>query len=82
MVLAFFIVCAVFLRVWSKEHEWTTLLPWLLLISAGGSNLLERLISGCVYDYLSVPLFPVFNLPDAILTLSVVFLIGKSWKHD
>ncbi len=80
MILGFLAVSLVFFREFPKMEERGTLLLWLLLIAAGGSNLMERLFLGCVYDYLSVPLFPVFNLPDAILTLSVVFLMVKGFR--
>jgi lipoprotein signal peptidase len=77
MGVAFLVVGAVFLWEWSKSRSLRALFPWLLLVSAGGSNLAERLFFGCVYDYLSLPFFPTFNLSDAILTLSVVFLVWK-----
>ncbi len=80
MLAGFVAVSLVFFRELSQQHDKVTLFLWLLLIAAGGSNLMERLFLGCVYDYLSVPLFPVFNLPDAILTLSVVFLMVKSFR--
>lgn len=80
MLAGFVAVSLVFFRELSQQHDKVTLFLWLLLIAAGGSNLMERLFLGCVYDYLSVPLFPVFNLPDAILTLSVVFLMVKGFR--
>lgn len=80
MIFGFVAVSLVFFRELSQKHDKVTLSLWLLLIAAGGSNLMERLFLGCVYDYLSVPLFPVFNLPDAILTLSVVFLMVKGFR--
>ena len=51
-------------------------LLWLLL--AGGlGNLLDRLLFGYVVDFFSVQFarFPVFNVADICLTLSVMFLI-------
>lgn len=80
MLAGFVAVSLVFFRELSQQHDKVTLFLWLLLIAAGGSNLMERLFLGCVYDYLLVPLFPVFNLPDAILTLSVVFLMMKGFR--
>lgn len=57
-------------------------LCWLLLLSAGGSNALERLIHGCVFDFLLLPFFPAFNLADVALSLSVVFLLWSEFRRE
>lgn len=54
---------------------------WLLIIVAGTSNALERLFYGCVYDFLKLPGFPLFNGADVVLTVSVVFLIWWEMRH-
>jgi signal peptidase II len=52
----------------------------LWILAAGGSNLVERLLYGCVGDYLKVPFFPIFNIADVVLSLSVVFLLWKELR--
>ncbi len=48
----------------------------LSLIFAGGfSNLLDRLIWGCVVDFIDLKIWPAFNLADAAITIGVVVLI-------
>ena len=57
-------------------------LLWMLL--AGGlGNLADRLLFGYVIDLFSVQLvqFPVFNVADAFLTVSSVFLIIALLRH-
>src|SRR6056297_327712 len=45
----------------------------LLLILAGAiSNAIDRLIHGCVIDYINLGFFPIFNLADAMITVGVV----------
>ncbi len=81
-VLALLLVGILFFREWRQDQIKSTLLPWLLLMAAGGSNLLERLYFGCVMDYVRWFALPTFNLADVVLTVSVVFLVVKGYKHD
>ena len=45
----------------------------LTLIFAGGlANLVDRMVSGCVRDFISIWIFPRFNLSDIAITFGVV----------
>lgn len=64
---------------WKKEslaQEW----PWILIISGGLGNLLERLFFGCIMDYIALPFFPVFNIADILLTIGVFGILIKNVK--
>ena len=45
-----------------------------LIIIAGTANAIDRLIHGCVTDYISVGRWPVFNLPDLVIVVSVGYI--------
>lgn len=79
LLIAGFLVASVFflLRWWQETDRVNTVL-WLVLLASGGSNFVERLAFGCVYDYVSIGFFPMFNLADVLLTVSVVFL---GWRE-
>ncbi|MBD3238840.1 MAG: hypothetical protein GF332_04365 [Candidatus Moranbacteria bacterium] len=47
----------------------------LIIISGALSNLLDRLLFGCVLDYLDPKIWPVFNLADAFITAAAILLI-------
>lgn len=48
----------------------------LSFIFAGGlSNILDRLLFGCVRDFIRIASFPTFNLADASLTIGVILVI-------
>lgn len=64
-----------FLRAWWMESNFQRSLVWIILFAAGLSNVLERWYFGCVFDFFTFPLVPLFNVADVILTLGVVFLI-------
>ena len=45
----------------------------LTLIFAGGlANLVDRVVSGCVRDFIAIWIFPTFNLSDIAITFGVV----------
>ena len=62
---------------WKKEslaQEW----PWILIISGGLGNFLERLFFGCIMDYISLPHFPIFNISDTLLTIGAIGILIKN----
>lgn len=77
----FVVASLFFLWQWWQEQDTKQGLLWLLLLSAGGSNALERLTNGCIFDFLTLPFFPLFNLADVFLTISVVFLLWKELQR-
>ncbi len=54
-----------------------------MLIGGVLGNLLDRIIYGYVIDYLCINLFnfPIFNLADIYIVLSVILIILKSFKE-
>lgn len=66
---------------WWKKRDEPISPPWLILFSAGLSNVLERLQYGCVFDYLKLPLWPLFNVADVALFASVVFLVWREYRE-
>ncbi len=60
-------------------------LRWGMAIQWGGAlgNLLDRLRHGSVTDFIAVKQFPVFNLADVAISLSVAFLLlGELFADD
>jgi len=49
-----------------------------LIVVGGLSNVFERVVFGCIIDFVSVfSFFPVFNIADSMITLGVV---GGLWR--
>lgn len=57
---------------WWREEDPALVWMWPFLFSGGASNLLERILSGCVTDYIVLPFLPVFNAADVMLTIGAV----------
>jgi signal peptidase II len=54
--------------------------PWLwlptgLLIGGAIGNLVDRLVSGAVTDFIKLPLWPAFNVADIAITFGVLALL-------
>ena len=48
----------------------------LALVFAGGfSNLVDRILFGCVRDFIDFVIFPVFNFADVFISLGVALVI-------
>lgn len=61
-------------RLPAGEWGWRVAM-WMQLGGALG-NLIDRLTLGQVTDFISIGTFPVFNLADTSITLSVIVLLG------
>ena len=60
-----------------REKKRLVMLGYSLVVSGGLSNLIDRLIRGCVTDFINWPIltrWPAFNLADAAITVGVVIL--------
>jgi len=56
---------------------------WFVWILAGGvSNLIDRVMQGCVTDFIRIFSFPVFNLADIYLTIGAFFLVLFLWRGE
>lgn len=57
-----------------------------LLIGGIAGNLIDRCIYGYVIDYLSFNFgsyyFPVFNLADIFIVISIIFIVARTLKGD
>jgi lipoprotein signal peptidase len=72
------ILCFFFWQ-WIKEKDAWKAFFWLLLVSGGASNLIERLAFGCVKDFFTLLGSPFFNIADVVLSVSVVLLLWREF---
>ena len=49
--------------------------PYVLLIVGAVSNCVDRVLYGCVVDFISVGWWPIFNLADSYIVIAVVWIM-------
>lgn len=54
-------------------------LPLSLILAGAISNMIDRLIYGCVIDFIDLKFWPIFNLADIFIVLGAAFLLVK-WR--
>lgn len=69
-------VLIVFGAMFLRAKTWKETIAFALLFGGGLSNLLDRVVYGCVRDFTVVSWFPAFNLADICLSIGAgLFLI-------
>ncbi|MEK6946098.1 MAG: signal peptidase II [Nanoarchaeota archaeon] len=63
-----------------KENEKLMQLAVGLLLGGTVGNLIDRVLIGAVTDFLDFRIWPVFNVADSAVSVSVVLLIVLLWK--
>lgn len=67
------IVLLVFIIV--KRNEIKNFMPYILILSGGFSNLIDRIFRGYVIDYISVFKFAIFNIADSFVVIGILMLV-------
>jgi signal peptidase II len=65
----------------SKE-DWPLRLAMGLQLGGAVGNLIDRITSGYVTDFISIGTFPVFNVADASISIGVAILILGMWVKE
>ena len=71
-----------FLLVTWQLHERSISGSAVWLLAGGTGNLIDRMIQGCVTDFIRIFSFPVFNLADVYLTVGTLFLVLFIWRSE
>lgn len=70
------IMAYIFYLWWQKRKEnILQQLPFLLIIAGGLSNIIDRILYGCIVDYIPFLNISVFNFADVLITSGVVLII-------
>lgn len=56
-------------------------LAFIVLCAGIVGNCLDRVLHGAVVDFISIGTFPVFNIADSLITVSILYLIAQSVKE-
>ena len=79
------LLCVFLLLLLRKMGPWERI-SWTLILGGGVGNLIDRVVSGVVVDYVNFVNFAVFNFADICITTGVVMLmlwvLYDSYKKD
>ncbi|MBS3096789.1 signal peptidase II [Candidatus Woesearchaeota archaeon] len=82
ILFSIIVVIAIFyyLKKAVKNNEKLTQFAVGLLLGGTIGNLIDRIAYGYVIDFIDFRIWPVFNVADSAVTISVVLLITLLWK--
>lgn len=82
-ILAFIVIGAIIYYYPHVEmDDWTLKLAMGLQLGGAAGNLIDRLLVGKVTDFISVGVFPVFNIADSSITVGVLVLLLGIWLKE
>lgn len=82
MLFSIAVIIAIFYYLRRKIDEKEKFLQSAIGLLLGGTigNMIDRIIYGAVIDFLDFRVWPVFNIADSAVTISVIILIILLWK--
>lgn len=82
-ILAFIVIGAIIYYFPHVESsDWTLKVAMGLQLAGASGNLVDRLMRGKVTDFISVGVFPVFNIADASISVGVAVLLLGVWLNE
>jgi len=82
-VLAFIVIVAIIYYFPLVDHaDWTLKLAMGLQLGGAAGNLIDRLLVGKVTDFISIGVFPVFNVADSSISIGVAVLLLGIWLKE
>jgi signal peptidase II len=64
------------------KEDWLLRLALALQLGGAVGNLISRITEGHVTDFISISVFPVFNIADASISIGVALLILAMWLKE
>lgn len=78
----FWLGAVCFIIFYYKKFFLKSNLALIIILSGALSNIVDRLMLGCVIDFIKIPFWPYFNLADLFITLGVIILIVKTLRNN
>jgi signal peptidase II len=66
----------------ARNYSWQLVVGLGLLLGGAVGNLLDRIRLGYVVDFISISLWPKFNIADSAITIGVILIAWHAFAHD
>lgn len=60
-----------------KEEKFILIVAFSLIFGGGFTNLVDRVLVGCVRDFITIGSFPSFNFADSAITIGAFIILGS-----
>ncbi|MEK6892472.1 MAG: signal peptidase II [Nanoarchaeota archaeon] len=82
MLFSIIVIVAIFYYLRKKIKENEKFLQFAVGLLLGGTigNFIDRVLIGAVTDFIDFRIWPVFNIADSAVTISVILLVVMLWK--
>ena len=74
-----FLICSYFES--KTKHQKPKDIGISLILGGAISNILDRLLSGCVTDFIDLRIWPVFNLADVFISIGAIIIVLSAIKN-
>ena len=74
------IIATAYIIYFAKKSQNNFILPLALILGGAIGNLIDRIFLGYVRDFISISIWPVFNLADSAICIGAIYLIYLSIK--
>ncbi len=72
-------MCVIYFWLQKISEKFFIQLPYILILSGGVSNIIDRFYYGCVVDYIPFLNISSFNIADAFITIGAVLILGHNF---
>ncbi len=75
-------MCVIYFWLQKISEKFFIQLPYILILSGGVSNIIDRFYYGCVVDYIPFLNISSFNIADAFITVGAVLILWQNFKSS
>ncbi len=75
-------LCVIYFWVQKTSDKFINQLPYILILSGGISNTIDRFYYGCVVDYIPFLNISSFNIADAYITIGAGLILWQSFRDS
>lgn len=72
-------MCVIYFWIQRISEKFFVQLPYILILSGGVSNIIDRFYYGCVVDYIPFLSISSFNIADAFITMGAVIILWQNF---